>query len=371
MRSLPLAAILVALLLSPASPQEAPDPPTPDLGTVAEAVDGTAGTVVPPALRLAYGALGQNITREDVRIMASLNVTKGTVDGVQVLLGAVQAEVQAHVRLRVEMRVLSSERIRALVEGENAYNVSAENATWMSEAFLPAEVFRATATAQLVALFQAEQERALVAFLQRSVPEMQILSLDLRWHNVSPQQALTDFSLTEPPIVVELEATLQYLHHNTMASMLADYLRGRDEPDRDDRKAYIDRLKQDNGDPLRSRDFFAAAAYTQLLNLSMQPGWSLSIALHVPKGYAFTYVNGNITERGERSILLEVDAMDVNQGIDHVFLASITHKRAIALALFATMWLAGLLLAMPARVLRWRQVRRRAAAGDEPLAQDT
>jgi hypothetical protein len=161
--------------------------------------------------------LGQNITREDVRIYADINFTKGDVDLLGLVLGSGNAEIQAKIRTRLEMRVISSDRVRAAIEGENAYNMS-DDTTWMSQAYLPAEVFRASLSAEVIAAFQRDQETRLGEYLAETVPELDVLSLEFGWKNVHPQQALSDVSLTEPPIIVTLDLVVQYLRVESIPS---------------------------------------------------------------------------------------------------------------------------------------------------------
>ncbi len=369
--------LVIACLLAPSvalsalgqAPPDPPEgPPDGDAGPIVGPLDGLLGTVVPPAMGTVYRALGQNITREDVRIHLDLNITKAEVNALGLILGSGKAEVQAAVTLRVEMRVISTDRIRAALEGENAYNVSAENATFLSEVYLPADVFRATLAAEVIAAFQADQERAIADYLARVVPELEVLGLDLAWENTQPQAALTDFDLTEPPIVLEVSAILQYLRIESIPSLLAAYAgTARMPEDPDD--AYAKRLKEENGDPLRARDFFSAAAYTQLLNLSMQPGWSLDVSLSVPRGFSFEYANEAVERHGDRAISFQVDALDANSSQQEVLLTSITHRRAVALALFTTLWAVGLAVAIP---LRFLYVRYRIPQwGAEPSADES
>lgn len=350
MKGLVLAAALLVATVVPALGQ------APDLGPVAGPVNDLLGQVVPPLLNTTYATLGQNITREDVRMTLDLNFSKGDVNFFGLLLGSGKAEVQAKIHARLEMRVISSDRIRAAIEGENAYNVSAENATFLSEVFLPAEVFRATLTAEAIAAFQSDQESALADYLGNTVPELDILGLEFGWSNVHPQQALTDLSLTEPPIVVELDLVVQYIRVESIRSLLQAYFDTQQNPDpeKESRKEYVERIKDENGTPLRSRDFFAAAAYTQLLNLSMQPGWSLDIALHLPKGYSFTYFNDEVERDGERGAKLHVDALTASEEVHKVFLASITHRKMVAFALLVALWAVGLMAAFPLRFLYGR-----------------
>lgn len=349
---------LLVLVVPVLVQSQAPTYP-PDLGGAGEVLDGALGQIIPPALAAVYNATGQNLTREDVRMYADLNVTKGEASLPGLLLGSGRAELQAKVHLRVELRVLSADRIRALVEGDNAYNISAENATFLTEVYLPADLFRASLTAETAAAFQKAQEAALGDFLYNAVPEMDVLSIEIAWSNVSPLLVATDTDLAEPPIVVELDLVVQYIRIESIPSLLETYLSSKQKPGADTKKAYVEKLKAENGDPLRARDFFAAAAYTQLLNLSMQPGWSLNVNLSVPQGYSFTYANQEVEQRDERHISFEVNALDAEAQEQTVVLAAITHKRAIAAALFLALWGAGLLLAFP---LRFFYVRRTLAA---------
>jgi len=348
-------AAVAALLLASAVQAQAP----PDVGPYLKPADRLLGQAVPPALNATYKAIGQNVTREDVRMFLWANQTKGDVNLLGLLVGSGRAEVQASLHGRMEIRVLSSDRIRAALEGQNAYNVSARNATFLSQAYLPAEVFRASASAEVVAAFQRGEEDALAKYLRRTLPEMDILALDFTWSNVSPTQALGDASLTEPPIVLDVDLVVQYIRVESVPSLLHAYGSSGHNPKAEAKKSYIARIKDENGTPLRQRDFFAAAAYTQLLNLSMQPGWSLDVDLHLARGYSFTYFNDQVDKRGDREAVLHVDAHTSSAAVHKVFLASITQRKAVAAALLASTWAAALLVALPLRFLyvRYRLAR--------------
>lgn len=339
-----LGILLVALLLPPSLAQFPPD-----LGAVTGPLDPVAGQVIPPAMQTAFNATGQNVSREDVRLFMDLNFTKGDMNLFGLVIGSGKAEVQAHLYLRAELRAISSDRVRAAVEGEDAYNMSAENLTFLSDVYLTADMFRATLTAEAIALFQRAQEAALAAYLRESVPEMDVLSLEISWSNVTPQQAFTDTDLKEPPIVVELDLVVQYIRIESIPSLVGSYLGSKDKGE--GKKGYVEDLKQANGAEPKERDFMGAAAYTQLLNLSMQPGWSLDAGLHVPRGYSFTYANRPVMREDEQSAAFAVDASDSDAEVHEVFLASITHRRAVALALFISMIVVGTVLAFVPRFL--------------------
>jgi hypothetical protein len=333
----------------------APHLPAPPPNPVTQAVDGAVGSTVVPAVDLVYRLAGQNITREDVRIFVDLNFTQATMNVAGLLVGSALVNVQADIHARMEMRVLSAERIRKLVVGAGGDNVTGENATFLEKLYLPAEAFRASLTAEAAAAFQSAEETALGSYLAEAVPEMQVLELRVGWENVLPTDALTDLSLTEPPIVAKLDLVAQYLRVESVPSLLDAYFHGGSGEDMG-KQAYVDRLKRQGGDPPATRDFFAAAAYTQLLNLSMQPGWSLDMDVRIPRGYAFTYVAGAAQPTGDRSLRLHVDGMHTDRPEPHVLLASITQPRAVALALFAALWAVALLAALPVRFAygRWR-----------------
>lgn len=350
MRAVAVAALLL-LLAAAVGQAQAP----PDLGAVSKPANELAGQVVPPAMSAAYSALGQNITREDVRIALWLNLTKGDVNALGLVVGSGRAEVQAALHGRLEMRVISSDRIRAALQGENAYNVSADNATFLSQAYLPAEVFRASLTAEAIAAFQRSEEDALARYLRETVPEMDVLALDFTWSNVAPTQGLDSSSLTDPPIVLELDLVVQYLRIESVPHLLQAYFAPKEpNPAKEGRNAFIEKMKKDNGTPLRERDFFAAAAYTQLLNLSMQPGWSLDLHLRLPRGYSFTYFNDQVRSRDDRDAELHVDALTSSSEVHKVFLASLTQRKMVALALLVGLWAAGLVAAFPVRFVYGR-----------------
>ncbi|MFA5944966.1 MAG: hypothetical protein WC876_10940, partial [Candidatus Thermoplasmatota archaeon] len=152
----------------------------------------------------------------------------------------------------------------------------------------------------------------------------------------------------------------QYLRIESIPSLLEAYLDSKADHSDDSRKEYIKRMKNENGTPLVERDFFGAAAYTQLLNLSMQPGWSLDIMLHLPRGYSFTYFNEEVESDGERSATLRIGADDemqpsaLGEGDQKVFLASVTHRKMVAFALLVALWAGGLVVAFPVRFLYGR-----------------
>lgn len=347
-----LVVLAVAVALVPWTSVVAQFPP--DLGPAGKVADQAAGKAVPPAMRLLYNATGQNVTREDVRLFVDLNFTKGDVNLFGLLIGSGKAEVQAHLNVRAEMRVISSDRIRAAIDGENAYNMSAENATFLSEAYLPADAFRASLTAEAIALFQRAQEQALAKYLAASVPEMDVLSLEIAWSNVTPQKAFTDTDFREPPIVVELDLIVQYIRVESLPGLLKAYTGSKDKGE--GKSEYVKELKQENGAEPAERDFMGAAAYTQLLNLSMQPGWSLGVGMSVPTGYSFTYFNAPVVQRDERSVSKEINALESDEDVQEILLASITHRRAVAFALFVAMIVVGLVVAFPVRFAyaRWR-----------------
>jgi len=355
-------AVLLLLLALPVLPgaSQAPDP-----GPVTEVVDGAVGDVVAPAQRALGNATGQNLSQEDVRLFLNMTFTKGDVDLLGLVLGSGEAEVQASIAFRAEMRVVSSDRVRATAEGENAYNMSAENATALSEVYLTSEMFRATLSAEAIAAFEEEQGQALAEMLESTVPELEVLRMDLAWDHTSPVETLGDTSLTEPPLVLEIDAVVRYLRTESVPSLLASYMERRSAPE-DPKKAYIERLKAENGDTLHARDFFAAAAYTQLLNLTMQPGWTLDAVLQLPRGYSFTYFNENVHVEGDGTARFRVDGDGTQDGPPEVILASITHKRAVALVLFVAVVVLGLLLSLPGRFLyeRYRIPRLAAMEGD-------
>jgi hypothetical protein len=171
-----------------------------------------------------------------------------------------------------------------------------------------------------------------------------------------PTEALTDFSLTEPPIVVEIDAILRYLRVESVPSLLALYF-GREDRPTSGQEAALALVKKEAGAPLRTRDFFAAAAYTQLVNLSMQPGWSLDVTLRVPRGFTFEYFSENVeVSPDRREARFRIDGSESDTDVKEALLASLTQRRAVALALFSVMWLVALLLVV---IPRGIYVRRR------------
>jgi hypothetical protein len=197
--------IVASLLLAPLVAAQT------SLGPIMGPINDIAGQVVPPAVDAVYSGTGQNITREDVRLSLDLNITKGGVGVLGLMLGSGKAELDASIQIRGEIRVISGDRLRAALEGENSYDISAENATGWTDLYLPAEVFRATLAAEVIAAFQKDQEKMLREYVASAVPELEIISLDIAWKNVHPYEALSDLSLTEPPIVFELDAAVRYL----------------------------------------------------------------------------------------------------------------------------------------------------------------
>lgn len=358
---------MAVLSLTPFGAAQAPDQPLPhpDLGPVARAVDGLAGQEVVPALANVYSLLGQNLTREDLRISADINFTKAEMGVMGLLVGAGKAEVQADVHARFELHVISSERVRRMLEGAAGYNLTASNSTFLQGTYLPAEVFRLSLSAEALAAFQKAEEAALSDYLAGALPELQVLGLQLRWSHTQPFEALTDSSLSEPPVTLDLDLVVQYIHIDSIPGLLHAYLESKADPAKRGKDAYVDRLKHSSGDSLARRDFFAAAAYTQLLNLSVQPGWSLDLRLHVPNGYEFTYLNGAAKQESSQAARLHLDGQSANHEVQSASLASLTQPRAVVLLLFGALWGAAGLLAFPFRAAygHWRVPRFAVAAG--------
>ena len=359
LRWLPFLA-LVAFLALPSGLGQVPPPPEPDLGPVSDVVDEAAGSIIVPAVAQGYRLLGQNITREDVRIKVDANFTKGDVGVLGLLIGSGSIEIQAHVKARLEVRVISVDRVRQAVEAAGfQFNATFGNLSFLSGVYLPAEVFRASLTAEALAQFQQAEEAAIAQFLARTVPDMVLLELRMDWSHTLPFEAFSDTALEEPPITVEVDLVAEYRTIESIPSLLGAYLESSGDDAENATKAedsYVDRLREENGDPLTARDFFAAAAYTQLLNLSMQPGWSLDLNLSVPRGYEFTYVNRDVEQQSAQRLAIHVDALEKDAAVQEVFLASITHPRGVALALFVATWFVAFVVATPLRLAygRWR-----------------
>ncbi len=339
------------------------DPAIEELDPVVEEADKLVGDEVPPALDAAYDAAGQNITREDVRIRFDLNITKGKIGVLDMVLGGGKAIVEAQVQVRVEMRVISTERVRAAIQGDNPFAAQTENATFLSKMYLPAEVFRATLAAEVIASFQEEQEVALEAWLRAMIPELEVDGVEVAWFNTSPLAATTDGSLKEPPIIMTMEATVRYEREESLVGLLSHYMETRDEPDSPKRK-YLKELKEENSDPLRARDFFAAAAYSQLLNISMQPGWSLDVWVNLPPGYSIEYANHEVDVDGKRTATFTLDGGTSDQPVRDVFVVSLTHRRGVMTVLLAAMVVVGGVLAAPGHFLYGRRIRRLSKESD-------
>ena len=76
--------------------------------------------------------------------------------------------------------------------------------------------------------------------------------------------------------------------------------------------------------------------------------------LNVPRGYSFTYFNEEVESNGERNAVLHLDASESDQGVEKVFLASLTHRKMVAFALLVGLWGVGLVVALPLRFLYGR-----------------
>jgi hypothetical protein len=127
-------------------------------------------------------------------------------------------------------------------------------------------------------------------------------------------------------------------------------------------------LKAENSDPLRARDFFAAAAFSQLLNLSMQPGWSLEINIALPRGYSIEYANEALQLDGTRKASFFLDANQAESEVQEVIVFSITHRKGVVAALFIVLVASAGLLNL---LSRWAYNRYRMPYHREQLATDS
>ena len=82
--------------------------------------------------------------------------------------------------------------------------------------------------------------------------------------------------------------------------------------------------------------------------------WSLEVNLAVPRGYSFEYVNENVHQPNEQQLAFSVDGDQANEEDPFVFIASITHRGAVAMGMMLALLVVSIVGHAPLGALYYR-----------------
>lgn len=372
-----LLGLFLLMLAAPVAPGLAPAPGLPAAsGGGAGPLDFLTGPLVENATRLAYAATGDNITREDVRVLLRMDFRTLDFDTVGVIFGGGDFEAQARLHAHLEFRALSIRHLegaleRAGVEKGEVQNVTGVN---LSRQFLTADQFRAALVGEALAAFEAEQEEKAAGFLQETFPDLTVLSTRFAWTNTSPETSLVgdgpgQVRLKDPPIALDVVLDVQYLKRTSLMGILDAFLEKKAEETEADRQAeeaedaLLDRLKSENEGAFYERSAFSLLGLTQLIVLEIDPGWDLEIVLSLPEGYTYEYASPDVTlDPDQRSARTLTFARTAEGPVANPVAVSLSNRFMVSVALLATMLMTGALLRFPTLLVATR-LRRRGPPG--------
>jgi hypothetical protein len=347
-----LAMVLLATFIPPAASQP------PDPAMIGDMVGPVTDPVVAQAVPAAETAVDEDLHSEDIRVDVILDARNVEFQLAAMILGGgkVQADVTASVHL--EFYAVSTERLDAAVKAASGDADASLNRTFgipTNRTALTSEEIRLVGGGALLEAFQSAEVENARAFLQETVPEMTVFGLDVVWSNTAPigwfpqPPALPPTApsipevnvpdpqtvsiadpvppLREPPIVLDAVARVQYLTRLSVVSLVQSALA---RSDGSDEKTPAQLLKADlietQYDPPLERSAFELLGFSQLLKMSVPPGWTLNLLFLVPPGFtveattdelrivevddgAAYYLDGSTrTEAGDQAGLLTISA---------------------------------------------------------------
>lgn len=367
---------LPAAALSTPLPAEAPAPAGP-LGLPTEQVFRTASTT-------ATNATGENITREDVRVLVDMTFRTFDFDLVGVVFGGGTFEAQARISARLELRAISVSRVEAaLREGTGgAVNLSQLGVNG-SKQFLTADEFRAALAGEALAAFEAEQERRTQEFLQRAFPEVIVLSSRFEWSNTEPSDSTrgdpepqlsglpprtpgpADLPrLKDPPIVLDAVLDVQYLERASLMGLIEKAWERRqnrtaqDEVAEDAEERLVERLRAQNEGAFYERSAFSQLGITQVITPQVDSGWDMILTVTLPEGYTIEYASPDVVVGpGAQYAETYVLARESSVALSNPVAVALSNRFLITVALFAGVILVGAVLRVPVVILANRRAR--------------
>lgn len=310
--------------------------------------------------------LQDNVTHEDVRVDLDVDFRTLDFDLVGLLFGGGTFEAQARLKAHVEIRAIGLDRVNAALNGTSSGQLNLSQtplAQDVNRTFLTADELRLTLSGEALALFQDAQEEAMADLVADAFPEMTVLSSRFEWSGTDPREnARGDQDparprLKDPPLVLDVDLSVQYLQRTNLLAILKQA--GKEDPD----DALLERLKDRQQAAFHERSAFSVLGLTQVLNLSMQPGWDLRLTLRLPEGYTFEDASPDVSVgAGHREAATFALAGDSATAVANPVLVSISNRFLVCVSLLVATLLAGAILRVPATLAGSRLRRPREGA---------
>ncbi len=314
------AVALVAILIVPAALAQEPDPGV--LGdTLRPILDPAVGEAVPPAER----TTGDDLHSEEFHITVDVLASNIEYQILGILFGG--GKIQADLRgdLALDFYAVSAERldqaIKAFVGNDNA-SLNGTFGVPTNRVALTAEEVRLIGSGMLLAAFQAQQEALAVEYVTALLPGLRILGLEINWKNTQPLSELTGAlanpteyspgipSLRDPPLRIEVRVDLQYLDRLSLYEILraawatedgnATAVPEPENPQKAENEALKRSIRENQTLPFAQRNAFQVLGISQLLNLAVQPGWTLDVRFTVPKGFTIEGVTDELERTDDK-----------------------------------------------------------------------
>ncbi|MDD5502679.1 MAG: hypothetical protein PHH26_04350 [Candidatus Thermoplasmatota archaeon] len=321
--------------------------------------------ILTPAAEAVSDATGYNFTKEDIRIFADTNISDIQIDIPGMLFGYGKVDVTVNFDISLEIRVLSVETIYNLISGSgvnmsstpasnetgnytgNATENSTENATLWSQVFIPADVFRATFTGELLKMFSSEEEKMISKWVDTTYPNARMMRLVIEWENESALSVVNplDGSPMEPPITVRASGTLRYIQYMSIPKMIIESGKPT--------SMEVEKKKTEVAIPPSERGLFGMLAYEFPMLVGAKPGWIINLTVELPPSFSFEYFNHEAVY-GDRmnSVSFTADALDATKPVETAYISAITNRGLVIFYLLVVLTVIITLVGLP---IRWHQ----------------
>jgi len=360
---------LALLFITPGLAQDDPDP-----GIIGDTLRPVTETLVDLTIPQTENATGDDLHSEEFHIQADLNVTNIEYQIMGILFGGGKIQADLRGRLSIDFHAVSMERlddaIRAAAGNDNVsmhdtFGVPSDRMA------LTAEEIRLIGAGALLAAFQTQQEGLATRYVIDLVPGLRILGLDVQWSNTQPVSDLTTIindppgydpgipSLRDPPLRLDVIVDLQYLDRLSAYDILRGVVNQNktDDPVADELKK---ELLAEQELPFLQRTAFQVMGIGQLLNLELQPGWTLDVSLRVPKGFTVVGVTDELDRSDDRQTArYYLDGSERSEANSDAAVVTVSNRFLVTTVLLVSVLLLGVVLRASTEIGVLAQMRRR------------
>lgn len=364
-RSMAIVALGLFLVLAPTLPTTQAQFPVPT------PLDPLAGEAKENLSGLKQQHVGPDLEREDIDVDLRLEFTDLDFDTINLIFGGGRFMAKARVFATIDMRAISAERVQQAID-DSVPGVGNLTALGLEQAeVIPADAFRATFTGQALKAFQDEQEVRLAEFIEKTIPNVTVLSTSFEWVNVSPEEsfergttlppaaadptgaALYDLNdPAEPPITLRATLDFEYLQRTSLLDILETAMKPKTEEEKARKKEVADAAAE------YDRSAFGLLGIRQVLDLQAEAGWNVRVAVIMPKGYTIEEASPDVLVGSD---LREAQVLTLGKDADGKVLnpvsLTLSNRFLVSTALLGVVLLAGGIIRFPVilAVNAWRR----------------